>query len=34
MRIAQTTTAVLREHVTLTVESIGRMYLNVHVRER
>lgn len=31
MSIAQTVTEVLREHVTLTVESIDRMYLNVYV---
>ena len=31
MSIAQTVTAVLRKHVTLEVESIDRMYLNVYV---
>ncbi len=31
MSIAQTVTEVLREHVTLEVESIDRMYLNVYV---
>jgi hypothetical protein len=31
MSIAQTVTEVLREHVTLAVESIDRMYLNVYV---
>ncbi len=31
MSIAQTVTDVLREHVTLEVESIDRMYLNVYV---
>ena len=31
MSIAQTVTEVLREHVTLEVESIDRMYLNLYV---
>lgn len=31
MSILQTATKVLRQHVTLEVESIDRMYLNVYV---
>ena len=31
MRIAQSVAEVLRDHVTLEVESIDRMYLNVYV---